>query len=108
MATSTQESPEECAFRQHSAALIHAIDAPDVFAWQLSANDIISSSVKSKALVRELSKEEKNSVLLSAVEGKIRAEPSIFGKFVTLLRVQDDLTLRNLGEKIKAAHGESR
>ncbi len=77
MATIGQESPELCAFRHHSFALIHAIDCPDTFAWQLSANDLISDETKSQALVLQLSKEQKNSILLSAVEGKIRAVISL-------------------------------
>ena len=103
---SSSESPEECVFRQHSATLIHAIDAPDEFAWQLFANDIISHTVKNDALVSQLSNERKNSILLSAVEGKIRADPSLFHKFVQLLRVSDDLTLRSLGERLRDAYGE--
>ncbi len=106
MAVTNQETPEECAFRQHSAALLHAIDSPDELAWQLYSSDIISSSVKSKALVRELSKEEKNSVLLSAVEHRIRAEPDVLATFVTLLREQGDPALTSVGDKIEAAYGK--
>ncbi len=101
MATFGQESPELCTFRHHSVALIHAIDCPDVFAWQLAANGIISNETKNQALILQLSKEQKNSILLLAVEGKIRAEPSVFHRFTDLLVADGDQTLKTVGDRMR-------
>ncbi len=98
-------NPEQHAFRQHSADLIHAIDSPDHLAWQLFSDGLISSGVKSQVLVPMLSNVQKNGILLSTIEGKIKAEPSIFLRFVESLQGSDDSTLRLMGSKMKATYG---
>ena len=102
----TRDSPEIQAFRRYSGTLIDTILDPNVLAWQLYQNDIISSATRDRALLRQQIKQDKNSVLLSAIEGRINVEPQVFRTFVELLRVHDDTHLRVLGQRIAAAHGK--
>ena len=95
---------EELAFPSYRYSLIHAISNPDLFAWQLCANQIITDADRNEIVVQH-TRQEKNWKMLLAVEGRIKAAPSIFHCFVEVLRVQDDPVLRDIGQRLKDAYG---
>lgn len=97
---------EQQAFRHHSATLLCAVDSPDQLAWQLFSAGLISSPVRDQALVPMLSAMQKNGILLSAVESKIKVEPAVFHRFVELLQRTGNSTLAAMGMKMKAACGK--
>jgi len=98
------QAPEELAFPSYWYSLIHAISNPDFFAWQLCANEIITDANRNEIVVQH-TRQEKNWKMLLAVEGRIKAAPSIFHRFVEVLRVQDDPVLRDIGQRLKDAYG---
>ena len=87
MATNSQpqETPEYRTFREHYSSLYHAIQDPLSLATRLFARNIISSAVKGKMNIVGLSTLEKNSLLLSAVEGQIHTDPRVLHVFLSTL-----------------------
>lgn len=98
------ESAEEFAFRQHNDELYKAIDAPEVLAWELYSKGIVTSSVRSKVAVSGLSKREKNDILLGGLERKMW-DASAFNTFVDVLQNSGDMTLKNIGSKLRETRG---
>ena len=58
---------------------------------QLYADDVITTPVRNKLSVMGLSKDEKNMILLNAVEDKIETDPSAFKAFVSALQSEPAL-----------------
>jgi len=96
-------SAEKLAFRQHSSDLIYAIGDPDVLSWKLYSNDLISANTRDEIVAKQ-TKQQKSSVLLAAVERKIKVDPSVFHGLVGLLREQDDPVLRREGERLQETY----
>jgi len=96
-------SAEKLAFRQHSSDLIYAIGDPDVLSWRLYSNDLISANTRDEIVAKQ-TKQQKSSVLLAAVERKIKVDPSVFHGLVELLREQDDPVLRREGERLQETY----
>ena len=96
MATNSQpqETPEYRTFREHYGRLYHTIQDPLSLATQLFAKSIITSAVKGKMNIVGLSTLEKNSLLLSAVEGQIQTDPRVFHVFLSTLN--EDTSMQSL------------
>ena len=101
MATNSQlqETPEYRAFRKHYSKLAEAIQSPLSLANQLFSEEIITSEVKERMHVPLLSRLDKNSQLLSAVEIRIKTDPSVFPVLLSILN--DDASLQPLVGSIK-------
>ena len=87
MATNSQpqETPEYHTFREHYYRLVQAIQDPLSLAAQLFSQGIITSAVKEQMIVSALTRLEKNSLLLSAVEGQIQTDPRVLHVFLSTL-----------------------
>lgn len=96
-------SAEKLAFRQLCGDLIYAIGDPDVLSWKLYSNDLISANTRDEIVAKQ-TKQQKSSVLLAAVERKIKVDPSVFHGLVGLLREQDDPVLRREGERLQETY----
>ena len=100
------QSPEEQAFPSFRYSLINAISNPDILACQLCAKGIITDANRINIAIQPTTEKNKKSwELLSAVGGQIKATPSIFHRFVDVLRVQDEPLLRDIGQRLKDAYG---
>ena len=97
-----QETPECYAFRKHYAKLAEAIQNPLSLANQLFSEEIITSEVKERMRSPLLSRVGKNSGLLSAVEIRIKTDPSIFP--VLLSSLKDDASLWPLVESMQSKY----
>ena len=95
MATNTQpqETPEYRTFREHYDRLYHAIQDPLTLATRLFAKSIITSVIKGKMNIVGLSTLEKNSILLSAVEGQVQTDPKTFHVFLSTLNEDTSMEL---------------
>lgn len=102
MATNVQlqETPEYHAFQKHYAKLAEAIQHPLSLANQLFSEEIITSEVKERMRSPLLSRLDKNNELLSAVEIRIKTDPSIFP--VLLSSLKDDASLWPLVESMQS------
>ena len=101
MATnSQQETPEYRIFREHYDRLVHAIQEPLPLATRLFSQGIITSAVKERMIVLGLSRLEKNSALLSAVEMQIQTNPGALCVFLSAL--DEDPSLQALVESIQS------
>ena len=97
-----QETPEYRTFRKHYSKLAEAIQSPLALANQLFSEEIITSEVKECMHVPSLSRLNKNSQLLSAVETRIKTDPSIFPVLLSILK--DDASLRPLVESMQSKY----
>ena len=104
MATNSQlqETSEYHAFRKHYAKLAEAIQHPLSLANQLFSEKVITSEVKERMHVPLLSRLDKNSQLLNAVEIRIKTDPSVFPVLLSILR--DDASLQPLVESMQSKY----
>ena len=102
MATNSQpqETPEYRTFKEHYDRLYHAIQDPLSLATRLFARNIITSAVKGKMNIVGLSTLEKNSLLLSAVEGQIQTNSSRYHIFLSALK--EDSSMQSLAESMQS------
>ena len=87
MATGGGENfnPAYEAFRKHSADLLTAIQDPEVLAWELYAENIISTAVRDAAAYMLHERGARTSNLLIAVESRIKVDPGMFDVFLSVL-----------------------
>ena len=78
-------NPAYEAFRKHSANLLTVIQDPEVLAWELYAENIISTAVRDAATYVMHGKGARTSNLLIAVESRIKVDPGTFNKFLSVL-----------------------
>ena len=102
MATNSQhqETPECRSFREHYSSLYHAIQDPLSLATQLYSQGIIAPAVKEQMNMLGLSRLEKNSALLSAVEMKIQTDASVLHMFLATLN--EDSSIQSLVESMQS------
>ena len=93
-------SPESRALRHHFASLITAITDPLMLSLKLFSTGIIDMATKDKANLPTMTTIMKNDVLLSAVMSRVSTDPSLFHRFVDLLKDDGDDILKCLGEKL--------
>ena len=93
------------AFRKHSADLLMAIQDPEVLAWELYAENIISSEMRDAVNNRMHERCERTSKLLAAVDSQIAVDPEVFNVFLSVLSKQPSMS--DLSQKIKNAYSKS-
>ena len=93
-------------FRKHSANLLTAIQDPEVLAWELYAENIISLTSRDAANNMMHGRGARTSHLLAAVELQIAVNPKAFDVFLSVLAKQPSMS--DLCERIKDACGKSR
>ena len=98
-------NPAACeAFRKHSADLIRAIQDPEVLAWELYSDQVISYSVVDDVSVAALSPVQKKTRLLAAVRDQIAVDPAKIVKFIQALRKQP--TMEEVARKLEETYRE--
>ena len=102
MATNSQhqETPECRSFREHYSSLYHAIQDPLSLAARLYSQGIIAPAVKEQMNMLGVSRLEKNSALLSAVEMKIQTDASVLHMFLATLN--EDSSMQSLVESMQS------
>ena len=74
-----------------SADLIRGIQDPELLAWELYSDDVVSETVVDEVSVVGLSGVQKKSRLLSAVRDQIAVDPAKFQNFLHALNKQPPL-----------------
>ena len=95
-----QESREHFIFRKYFARLFDAIQDPVFLAAELYSRGIIPREVLERTHLFSLTKLEKNSALLSAVETHIRVNSQAFHEFISALN--EDISMEFLVERIRS------
>ena len=108
MATSGRETCYSAceAFQKNSATLLKAIQDPEVLAWELYAENIISVAVREAANNMMHERGERASKLLVAVESQIAVDPGAFDVFLSVLAKRPSMS--HLCGRIKDACSKSR
>ena len=96
----TPMSAESKAFRKCSANLIRAIEDPELLAWELYSDEVISESVVDEVSTVGLSSVQRKTRLLSAVRDTIADDPDKFQNLLIVLRNQP--SLKGVADKLKA------
>ena len=79
------------AFQKCSADLIRGIQDPELLAWELFSNDVISETVMNEVGMAGLSGVQRKTKLLTAVRDQIAVDPAKFQKLLLVLRKQPPL-----------------
>ena len=79
-------SAESEAFRKCSPDLLRGIQDPELLAWELYSDDIVSETVVDEVSVLGLSAIQKKTKLLSAVRNEISVDPTKFQSLLTALK----------------------
>ena len=90
------------AFRKCSADLIRGIQDPELLAWELYSDDVVSQTVKDEVSVVGLSTVQRKTRLLSAVRDQITVDSNKFQKLILVLKNQP--SLKDAAEKLKTAY----
>ena len=106
MATGGEENfnPAHETFRKHSADLLTVIQDPEVLAWELYAENIISPAVRDAAVYVMHEKGARTSNLLMAVESQIAVDPGVFDVFLSVLAKRSPMS--DLCGRMKDAYGK--
>ena len=78
-------NPAYEAFRKHSADLLMVIQDPEVLAWELYAENVISPAVRDAVNNTMHERGERTSKLLAAVDSRIAVDPRVFDVFLSIL-----------------------
>ena len=94
MATGGRENsnPAYETFRKYSADLRTVIQDPEVLAWELYAENIISREVRDAAAYTMHEKGARTSNLLIAVESQIVVDPGAFDVFLSVFAKQTPMS----------------
>ena len=103
---SASASPECRALRRYFSSLAKAITDPLGLSMDLFSEEIIEKVTMEKAKLPNQTDREKNSVLLSAVMERVETRPSLFHRFVDILKENENHTLRELGGKLETTYSE--
>ena len=90
------------AFRKCSADLIRGIQEPELLAWELYSDDVVSATVMDEVGVVALSDVQRKTRLLNAVRAQITVHPAKFQNLLLALRRQP--LLKDVAEKLKTAY----
>ena len=102
----TALSAESEAFRKCSADLMREIQDPELLAWELYSDDVVSEKVVDEVSVVGLSGVQRKTRLLSAVRDQIAVDPAKFQNLLQALRNQPQL--KDVAEKLKTAYESQR
>ena len=107
MATSIRKNfdPAYKAFCKHSADLLMAIQDPEVLAWGLYADNIITPAVRDAANNTMHERGKRTSDLLAAVDSRIAVDPGVFDVFLSVLSKRPSMS--NLCERVKETYRKS-
>ena len=86
-------------FRKYSAQLFTAIQDPEVLAWELYSEAIISQAVRDSATNTMHERGVRTSKLLEAVESQILLDPNTFDVFLSVLAKR--LEMNDLCKRMK-------
>ena len=108
MATSGGENfnPAYETFRKHSADLLTVIQDPEVLAWELYAEKVISPAVRDAANSTIHERSERTSKLLAAVDSRIAVDPEVFDIFLFILAKRPSMS--NLCRRMKDSYSKSK
>ena len=103
----TQENfnPGYEAFRKHSADLLTVIQDPEVLAWELYAENVISPAVRNVVNNTMHERGERTSKLLAAVDSRIAVDPRVFDVFLSILAKRPPMS--DLCSRMKDAYSKS-
>ena len=90
------------AFRKCSADLIRGIQDPELLAWELYSDDVVSETVVDEVSVVGLSSVQRKTRLLSAVRDQIAVDPAKFQNLLLALRKRPPL--KDLAEKLETIY----
>ena len=90
---------EELVFKRHYSDLQSGIQSPSVLASKLYSDNIITQDVRNRGQMTTSTTDERNVVLLNAVEKAISSDPQCFRQFMDRLN-EDPTTKRLHGEHI--------
>ena len=92
-------SAESEAFRKCSTDLLRGIQDPELLAWELYSDDVVSETVVDEVSVLGLSANQRKSKLLSAVRNEIAVDPTKFQNLLTALKKKPPL--KSVAEKLE-------
>ena len=92
-------------FRKHSADLLTIIQDPEVLAWELYAQNIISPSVRDAVNNVMHERGQRTSNLLGAVDSRIAVDPDAFDVFLSVLAKRPSMI--DLWGRMKETYGKS-
>ena len=98
----TPLSAESEAFRKCSADLLRGIQDPEILAWELYSNDVMSATIMEKVSVVGLSDVQRKTRLINAVRAQIIVHPAKFQNLLLALRRQP--SLNEVAEKLNTAY----
>ena len=90
------------AFRKCSADLIRGIQDPELLAWELYSDDVVSETVVDEVSVVGLSGVQRKTRLLSAVRDQIAIDPAKFQNLLLALRKQPPL--KDVADKLETIY----
>ena len=90
------------AFRKCSADLIRGIQDPELLAWELYSDDVVSETVVDEVSVMGLSSVQRKTRLLSAVRDQIAVDPAKFQNLLLALRKRPPL--KDVAEKLETIY----
>ena len=99
-------SPESQALRRHFASMVKAITDPVGISTELFSEEIIEEVTMEEVDLPNQTVSKKNRVLLSAVMRRVETRPSLFHRFINLLKENGDHILRELGGKLETTYSE--
>ena len=102
----TALSAESKAFRKCSADLMRGIQDPELLAWELYSDEVISEVVVDEMSVVGLSTVQKKTRLLSAVRNQIAVDPAKFQNLLLVIRNQPQL--KAVAQKLKTTYDSHR
>ena len=73
-------------FKRHYSDLQSGIQSPSVLASKLYSGDIITQDVRDHGQMITSTTDDRNAILLNAVERAIPSDPQYFWKFMDILR----------------------
>ena len=97
-------NPVEETFRKYSAQLLTAIQDPEVLAWELYAENIITPAVRDSAAYVMHERGARTSSLLAAMESRIAVDPGAFGVILCVFAKRPSMS--DLCKKMKDACGK--
>ena len=92
-------------FRKHSADLLTVIQDPEVLAWELYAESVITPAVRDAATNMMHEKGKRTSDLLAAVDSRIVVDPGAFNVFLSVLDKRPSMS--DLCGRMKDAYSKS-
>ena len=92
-------------FRKHSADLLTAIQDPEVLAWELYAESVITPAVRDATNNMMHERGKRTSDLLAAVDSRIVVDPGAFDVFLSVLDKRPSMS--DLCGRMKDAYSKS-